>query len=282
MSATQEINNKINKLGIIAGGGDVPAHLINVCKSKNITPFIVGFKGQTEEWVINGNDYGIWSNIGSASKIISHFKSNEVKDLVMIGHMNRPALSEIKPDIKAVKMLSRIGIKSFGDNSLLEALKEELENEGFKIRGFHEFCDDWLVKEGVLGSVKPQPCDSKSIDEGIKISQAMGTLDIGQSIIIQDGIVIGVEAVEGTDELIKRCKPLIKKGRGGILVKTCKPNQDRAFDLPTIGSVTINNAKGSGLVGVVIEAENAIMVNPKKVLDCANKSNIFVLGVRLS
>ncbi len=284
MPTTQKINiyDDIRKLGIIAGGGDVPSHLIDICKNKNIIPYIIGFKGQTAPNIIDENDNGIWLNIGSAGKIISFFKSNDVKALVLIGHMKRPSLSEIKPDIKAMKILSKISFKSFGDNSLLTALKEELEAEGFKIYGFNSFCDDWIVKEGNLGKITPIDSDKKTIDAGIKISQAIGELDIGQSIIMQDGIVIGVEAVEGTDELIRRCKPLIKKGRGGILIKTCKPNQDRDLDLPTMGIKTVENARNAGLVGIVIEAKNAIIVEPDEVIEYADKCGIFILGVRLS
>ncbi len=283
MSASQKINNNIKKLGIIAGGGDVPAYLISSCKKNNIEPFIVGIKDQTKDSIMeDSNNKCLWANIGSAGKIISFFKDNNVTDLVLIGSIRRPALSEIKPDIKAVKILSKIGIRAFGDNSILSALKDELEIEGFKIHGFQNFCHEWLAREGVLGKTLPHDNDKKSIDAGVKISQSIGQLDIGQSIIIQDGIVIGVEAVEGTDMLIKRCKPLMKKGRGGILVKTCKPNQDKSFDLPTIGVNTVKNAKDAGLVGIVIEAKNAIIVNPDEVCNYADKYRIFILGISLS
>lgn len=282
MSTAQEVDNTehIKKLGIIAGGGSLPSQLISACQEKNIEPYIVGFEGQTNEKLKDDNSH-FWTHLGSAGKIIKYFRSKDVKDLVMIGHIKRPAFNELKPDLKAVQIISRIGMKALGDNGLLTALKSELEREGFKLHGIHKFCDDLFVREGLVGSIKPKPEDQASIDRGIKVSQGIGQMDIGQSVVVQNGIVIGVEAIEGTDVLISRCKPLLKKGRGGILVKTCKPNQDKDLDLPTIGVQTVENAHQSGLVGIVIQAEHVIMTNPEAVAKYADKHKIFVLGVSI-
>lgn len=282
MSTAQEVDNTehIKKLGIIAGGGSLPSQLISACQEKNIEPYIVGFEGQTNEKLKDDNSH-FWTHLGSAGKIIKYFRSKDVKDLVMIGHIKRPAFNELKPDLKAVQIISRIGMKALGDNGLLTALKSELEREGFKLHGIHKFCDDLFVREGLVGSIKPKPEDQASIDRGIKVSQGIGQMDIGQSVVVQNGIVIGVEAIEGTDGLISRCKPLLKKGRGGILVKTCKPNQDKDLDLPTIGVQTVENAHQSGLVGIVIQAEHVIMTNPEAVAKYADKHKIFVLGVSI-
>lgn len=282
MPAEKEIDNakSINKLGIIAGGGSLPSQLVAACRKKNIEPYIVGIEGQTNEDLKDDNQF-LWTHLGSAGKIIKYFRSHDVKDLVMIGHIKRPAFNELKPDLKAVQIISRIGMKALGDNGLLTALKSELEREGFKLHGIHKFCDGLLVREGIVGSVQPKPEDQASIERGIVVSQGIGHMDVGQSVIIQNGIIIGVEAIEGTDNLISRCKPLLKKGRGGILVKTCKPNQDKDLDLPTIGVQTVENAYQSGLVGIVIQAEHVIMTDPKAIAECADKYKIFVTGVTL-
>ena len=281
MSAAQEIDNTdIKKLGIIAGGGSLPSQLISACRDKDIEPFIVGIEGQTNEGLKDDNQH-FWTHLGSAGKIIKYFRSHGVKDLVMIGHIKRPAFNELKPDLKAVQILSRIGMKALGDNGLLTALKSELEREGFELHGIHKFCDNLFVREGLVGTIKPKQEDQPSIARGIKVSQGIGQMDVGQSVIIQNGIIIGVEAIEGTDGLISRCKPLLKKGRGGILIKTCKPNQDKDLDLPTIGLQTVENAYQSGLVGIVIQAKHVIITDLEAIAEYADKHKIFVLGVSI-
>lgn len=279
MSATKEIT--IDKLGIIAGGGSLPAYLLSICNDKNIEPYVVGLEGQADLVTLEGQNH-IWTNMGSVNKILKYFKKNNVKDLVMIGHVKRPSLFELKPDLKALKMLSRVSLKSLGDNDLLSGLKAELENEGFKIHGIQHFCENLLIKEGALGKHVPNKDDLISIEVGINISQKIGALDIGQSVIVQDGIIIGIEAVEGTDGLIKRCKPLLKKGGKAILVKTCKPQQDKDLDLPTIGIETVKNAYSSGLKGIAVQADNTLIVDPKNVAQYADKYKIFVHGVLIS
>ena len=276
MPTKQEVN--INKLGIIAGGGALPAYLTSICKQRNIDPFIVGFEGQTSTDIMDGNTH-LWASLGSVGKVIDFFKSNNVKDLVLIGGVKRPSFKEIKPDLRAVKILSKIGFRAMGDNDLLSALKKELEIEGFTLHAMHDFCDDLLVKEGVIGSYAPKPEHEIDIELGLKVSQEIGAMDIGQSVIVQNGMTIGVEAVEGTDALINRCAPLLQNGGGGILVKTCKPQQDKALDMPTIGVNTIINAHKAGLCGIVLQADNVIIVDAKNLAKYADEYKIFVIGV---
>ena len=271
----------ISRLGIIAGGGDLPAHLIARCKVLNIEPYIIAFNGQTNSEILDDELTHLWVGLGCAGKIINFFKSHDVHDLVMIGGVHRPSFSEIRPDFKGIQILSRIGFRALGDDGLLDALKNELELEGFNLHGFYDFCDKFLVSEGLLGVCSPNQNDQVTIDLGLRISQEIGALDIGQSVVVQQGLVIGVEGVEGTDALIQRCAPLLKKGRGGILVKTCKPQQDSRLDMPVIGETTIKMAHDHGLVGVVLHTGKMIVVDPKNVAKCADQHNIFVLGTSI-
>ena len=284
MSAPQEIKN-IKRLGIIAGGGKLPAYLLNVCKNKGIRAYIVALKGQCDETEIKNypKEQILWADLGAASRVIGFFEQNEVKNLVLIGSVKRPSLSQIKPDFKAIQILSRIGFKALGDDGLLRALKTELEGEGFAVRAIQDFCDKLLMPRGVLGDYESAPEDKTTIDLGIHTSQEIGAMDIGQSVIVQDGLVIGVEGVEGTDALIKRCAFLLKPEAGaGILVKTCKPQQDKALDLPTIGVDTVQNAYESGLKGIVLQAGYTLLVDPKSIAEYANKYKMFVVGVDIA
>jgi hypothetical protein len=284
MSAPQEIEH-IKKLGIIAGGGLLPAYLLDVCSRKGISVHIAALHGQCDQTLIKEHpeNQTLWADLGNAGKIINFFKKNEISDLVMIGSVKRPTLSQIKPDLKAIQILSQIGFKALGDNSLLSALKGELEKDGFTVRAIQDFCDKLLMPRGILGDYKTSPEDQATIEFGIQKSQEIGAKDIGQSVIVQNGKVIGVEDAKGTDALIKRCAPLLKPEiGGGILVKTCKPQQDTALDLPTIGINTVQNAHDAGLKGIVLHAGYTLLVDPKSVAEYANKYNIFVIGVDIA
>lgn len=277
MPAKQKIDFPEN-LGIIAGGGELPFILVHSCKIESIKPYIVGFKGQTEDDLVLGEEH-LWTSLGRAGQIMAYFKKNNVRDIVMIGSIKRPSLSSLKPDFKGMQILSRISLKTLGDDSLLKVLKKELESEGFRLRGIQEFCASLLMPEGCLGDFRPDECDNETIQLGINEAQSLGLRDIGQSVIVQQGKLIGSEDHEGTDALIKRCGPLLNiEGRGGILVKTCKPQQDKFLDLPTIGINTIQNAYQNGVCGIILQAHNVLLSNSKEVEEYANKYKMFVCG----
>ncbi len=272
---------KISRLGIIAGGGSLPRQLADSCLSLGIEPFLVCFEGNTDPDFVRDFSH-IWTTLGAAGKIMSFFKSHDVHDLVMIGHIKRPALSDVMPDWKGLQILSRIGLKSMGDNSLLTLLRKELEGEGFTLHGIQDFCEGLLISSGAVGCYEPNARDHESILVGAKASQVLGALDIGQSVVVQNGVVLGLEGVEGTDALITRCKDLQSRGRGAILVKTCKPQQDINLDLPTIGLQTLISAQKAGLVGIAVQANQVILSDPKTVAEYADRYKMFVYGFFLT
>jgi DUF1009 family protein len=279
MSATKE--SRIKTLGIIAGGGALPARLVHACKQRDIEMFLVGFEGQTDPALCEGHNY-LMTRIGAAGQIIKTLKAHHIKDLVLIGSIRRPSLVELKPDLRTAEFFARLGLRSLGDNDLLRALREELENEGFTIHGVQEFAEDLLAGEGIIGRYKPKKADQVDIDRGIELSQMLGAYDVGQSVIVQEGIVLGVEAAEGTDSLIRRCSALKRKGRGGVLVKTCKPQQDHDLDLPTIGPQTVLNCAEAGLAGIVIESGHSLILDCQKVVELANKNKMFIVGIKVN
>ncbi len=279
MSAPQEIT----RLGIIAGGGALPAYLLDVCKNKGITVYIAALEGQCNANVADEHpaDKVLWSALGSAGRIIDFFKNNDVSDLVLIGSVRRPTFSEIKPDLKTIKILSRIGLQTLGDNGVLSALKTELGKDGFCVHAIQDFCDKLLMPRGVLGDFNFFPEDKRTIDFGILKSQELGAEDIGQAVVVQNETLIACEDKFGTDALIKRSESLIDSSNvcSAILVKTCKPQQDTALDLPTIGVNTVQNAYEAGINGIVVQAGYTLLVDPKNIAEYANKYKMFVLGV---
>ena len=179
-----------------------------------------------------------------------------------------------------MQIISQIGLSVLGDDGLLKAIRKTLEKEGFIVRALQDFCDKLLMPLGILGDYAPEKSNQPDISLGVRVSQDIGAKDIGQSVIVQDGKVIGVEDIDGTDALIKKCSSLLKPEFGdGLLVKTCKPQQDMALDLPTIGVDTIQNAYNAGLKGVVLHAGHTLLIDPKNIAEYANKYKMFVIGI---
>jgi DUF1009 family protein len=210
-------------------------------------------------------------------------RARGIHDLVMIGTIRRPRLFDIRPDWTAAKILARIGYRSLGDDGLLTALRRELEREGFALHGVHVFCDDLLARAGYYGAVRPSPAQEADIRLGLRASQDLGRQDIGQAVVVQNGKILGVECAEGTNALLRRCGTLkAREGHGPILVKTCKPQQDRDLDLPTIGPDTVDLAHIQGFSGIVVHAGASLVVDAKTVQGLAQAYGMFVLAADLT
>ncbi|MGQ0526775.1 MAG: LpxI family protein [Alphaproteobacteria bacterium] len=278
MSAAEEIQVKPGGvLGIIAGGGPLPEKLARACEQKNIRPFIMAFKGQTDPACIKNRNHA-WLQLRTCGHVPDVLREHGIKNAVMIGSIHRPGVFELIPDAKTAKIMARVGFGTLGDNGLLSSLRAWLEEEGIHVEGIHKYTPDLLVPEGVLGKIQPAGEDWIDIRKGLQISQELGRLDVGQSVVVQAGLVLGVEGIDGTDALIKRCGKLRRKGRSGVLVKTCKPQQDRDLDLPVIGRRTVANTAKSGLIGIVVHAGNSMIIDRAAVIAAADEAGIFILG----
>ncbi len=281
MPAAALDTSALKQLGILAGGGMLPQKLLEACDQKGISAFVVGFEGQTDPMIIQGRSH-MWTRLGAAGHIIKTLKSHGISDLVFIGSIRHPTIAELRPDLKAAEFFARASWKVIGgDNGIGEALREFLGREGFRIHGIQSIAQNLLAPEGLIGRVQPDRRNWLDIEKGVELSQQLGRLDIGQAVIVQEGIVLAVEAAEGTDRLMERAKTLMRKGRGGVLVKTCKPQQDRDFDLPTVGPQTILNAAECGLAGVAIHAGHSLLINPEEVAQIADKHKMFVIGIEV-
>jgi DUF1009 family protein len=271
--------SSIEKIGIIAGGGALPERLLAACDRDGYDAFIVAFEGQTNPTILQGRKH-LLTRLGAAGRIINTLKSNGIKDLVFIGSIRRPSLTEMRPDFRAMKFFTRLATRALGDNGLLTAMKRELEHEGFRLHGAHCFMQDLLAPAGPVGGCEPDARDHDDIARGLNALRVMGGLDIGQGLVVQEGIILGVEAAEGTDEMIRRCGLLKRRGRGPILVKISKPGQDLDLDMPTIGPDTIITARDSGFCGIVVEAGSTLILDPGRVAEIADAAGMFVFGVQ--
>ena len=251
-------------LGIIAGGGVLPARVAEAALAAGRKVFIVGLDGYAEPRVLAPFPHE-FIRFGAAGRIITALREHGCKELVMIGPVRRPSLFHLRPDIEAAKILTRVGRAAFaGDDGLLAAAIKILHEEGFSVIGAHTILSEALGPKGLLTQAAPD---------------AAAMADIGQGCVVQGGLVLAVEAAEGTDAMLLRCGALARSGPGGVLVKLVKPGQDRRADLPTIGPQTIRNAAAAGLRGVAFEAGGTILADRPALIAEADAAGLFLLGL---
>ena len=280
MSATTENSLKLpESLGIIAGGGSLPLQVYNACKDQGVAPFMIAFEGQTDPETIEGTQHMV-SRLGAAGSVIKMLKSKNISDLVMIGSIRRPTFAELKPDLKTAEFYAKEGLNALGDDGLLKSLKRFLEKEGFTIHGAQKFLPNSLMPEGALARTKPNKTHQADIERGIEVLKMLGKLDIGQSVVVQQGFILGVEAAEGTDALIKRCGEYKRKGSAPVLIKLCKEGQDQDIDLPTFGAQTVQNLIDAGFAGMAAHTGQSFIVDADQVSVLADSHKIFIFGVQ--
>jgi DUF1009 family protein len=266
------------KLGILAGGGQLPKLLIDLCRAQKRDVFVVAFQGHADALML-GDVPHAWVRLGEAGSAFRHLHDAGVQELVMAGPVRRPSLRELRPDWRATRFFAKVGMAALGDDGLLRAVIREIEEEGFRVVGVDDLLAGALAPQGPLGHCLPDAQAETDIQHGLLVARGLGALDVGQAVIVQGGIVLGVEAVEGTDNLLSRCATLAREGPGGVLIKTAKPQQDRRADLPTIGSATVLGASKAGLRGIAIEAGSVIVIDRDQVAETADRHGLFVLGV---
>lgn len=272
-------NMQYKKLGIIAGGGSLPRDLIEFCKKNGRDFFVLAIKDNANPEFIEENIPHLWIRLGQTGTGFKKFIDEKVQEVVMIGTVRRPTLKDLVPDLKTTAFFAKVGMKSLGDDGLLRALVKEIESENMRVIGIHEVMSEILVKSGQQTKKSPSKEDLADIKRGVLVAYELGKLDIGQSVVVQQGLVLGLEGVEGTDELINRCSGYKRKGNGGVLVKLRKPQQDMRFDLPTIGPRTVAMAKKCGLNGIAIHQGNALIAEEAETIKQANKEGIFIIGI---
>jgi DUF1009 family protein len=266
------------RLGILAGAGELPLRLIEACRASSRPVFVLAFEGAADPATVADVAHA-WVRLGAAGEGIRLLRENGVEELVMAGAVERPTLASLRPDWRAAKLFARIGLRALGDDGLLRAVIDELESEGFRVVSVDSILSDALAPEGPIGTLRPEAEAESDIALGVKAALTLGALDIGQAVVVQQGLVLGVEAIEGTDALIARCGALRREGRGGVLIKCAKPGQERRADLPTIGPRTVAAAAAAGLAGIAVSAGSTLLVDRAAIAAAADRAGLFVVGV---
>jgi DUF1009 family protein len=269
----------LNPLGIIAGGGVLPGQAAAAAVAAGRSVFIAAIEGFAEPAVIAPYPHRFF-RLGAIGAIRDALKSNSCEDVVMIGPVKRPSLLALRPDAEGAKYIAKIGRAAFsGDDGLLAAVVRVLGEDGFRVLGLHDILADALGPGGQLGAVAADAAAQADIARGVTVLKTIGAADIGQACVVQQGVVLAVEAVEGTDAMLARAATLALPGAGGVQVKLAKPGQELRADMPAIGLTTILGARDAGLRGVAFQAGGTILADRAAMIAAADAAGLFLLGV---
>lgn len=241
--------------------------------------FVVALRGFAEAAVVSPFPHA-YIRMGAAGEILAHLRAAGCTDLVLVGPVRRPPLMDLRPDAEGARIMARIGRAAFaGDDGLLAAVVRVLGEEGFRVIGAHEVLTEAVGPRGQMGRIAPDASAMADIERGAAVVRALGQVDVGQGCVVQQGVVLAVEAIEGTDAMLARAAVLARPGPGGVLVKLVKPGQDRRADLPTIGPATVRGAASAGLRGVAFEAGGTLLTDRAACITEADEAGIFLLGI---
>jgi DUF1009 family protein len=271
---------EFSKIGVIAGGGMMPVEIVKSCRERGIEVHVAGLQPWADEAMYQDVNHTM-ARLGEVGKIMKFFKSHDVTELVLAGGIKRPTLKELIPDFEAVKILAKVALNKKTDDGLFRAVIGEIEARGFHVLGIEEIVPEMLFQEGVYGRVKPSSDDMEDIRRGVEIVRALGSVDVGQAVVIQEGIVLAVEAVEGTDAMLSRAALLKKPGKAPVMIKILKPGQDTRVDLPAIGLQTIEQLKKYGIGGIAVEAGGILVIERQAVITAADAARIFIIGMNI-
>ncbi len=270
-------------LGIIAGLGQLPVQVAEAAVQRGQGVYIVRLKGFIEPLL---DQYpGDICGVAEIGKILKSFKQAGCIQVCFAGIVKRPDLSSMKPDLKGISLLPKVLVAARkGDDALLRIMVETFEAEGFEIVGADKVGGPTLAHEGVIAGALPDADQYTDLRKAAHVALEIGRLDIGQGAIVVDGLVLCVEAQEGTQAMLERCTALDKNWRGtaenprGVLVKRPKPIQERRVDLPTIGTATVESAAAAGLAGIGVEAGGVLLLDAESIGQRAEALGVFIYG----
>lgn len=273
----------MEKLGLIAGGGSLPIEVARSCVDAGRSVFVVRLRGLADPGLA---DYpGIDVGIGEFGKMLKALKAAKCAAVCMTGVVQRPDFSKVAVDARGLLILPSLilGARK-GDDGLLRTIVRLFEKEGFRVEGAQDVAMGLTLGAGPLGQVSPTEEHQEDIDRALAVARAVGQLDVGQGCVSARGLILAVEAQEGTDAMLRRVAELPPALRGtpdhlvGVLAKTPKPIQERRIDLPTIGLATVQRAAKAGLAGIVGEAGGLLILDREQVIAEADALGLFIFG----
>jgi DUF1009 family protein len=264
------------KFGLIAGNGKFPFLVVEGAKKQGASLAVVAIKEETDERIEEIAEKIIWVGIGQLGKMISFFKQEAVEQAIMAGQVRHIQIfSGALPDLRMIRMLWNLPQRN--TDALIGGVADEMRREGIELIDSTYFIQDKLAKEGVLTKRKPDETERGNVEYGLRIANEIARLDLGQTIVVRARACIAIEAMEGTDAVIKRAGELAK-GKLTV-VKVAKPNQDMRFDVPVVGVPTIEEMIKAGATCLCLTARKTLIFDEEEMLGLANRRKISIIAV---
>jgi UDP-2,3-diacylglucosamine hydrolase len=267
-------HNKI--LGLVAGGGQFPLMVADGARRQGYSVVAVAFDKETSSAINQAADSVLWVKLGQLGKLIKFLQKENASVVVFAGPINKPGAFDIRPDLRAIKLL--LGLKSRNDNFLLSAVADELSAENLKVVSALEFVPELVSPCGYISKRRPTQAERDDIVFGWPLIKEIGAMDIGQCIAVKERVVVAVEAIEGTDETILRAGNLA--GKNFTIIKTFKPGQDRRIDLPALGLGTVETMIRAKASCLAYEAESSLFFDMEKAISLADRHRIAIVGIK--
>lgn len=268
----------MDTIGLIAGNGTFPLFFARAAKKRGLRVVAVGMRGETLPAVEHEVDEMTWVRVGQLKPMIQAFVRGGVREAAMAGGVRKTRLFErARPDFMAVKLLAQAAVRR--DDGMLRLVAKLFEDHGITIVDSTIYMPEALAPEGVLTRATPNEQGWRDLRYGLVIAREIGKLDIGQTVVVKDGAVVALEAVEGTDACIARAGAL---ARGVVIVKVAKPGQDMRFDVPAVGLKTLDSMRDAGASVLGIEAGRTLVLEPEEFLREADRRGLIVVGLRES
>lgn len=265
-------------IGLIAGGGQFPLLVAQEARSQGLRVAAVGFSGHSNPEMAREADAWEVIKLGHLGRLIDFFKQHGVTRIVMAGTISKPRAMDLKSlglDWRAAKLLARLTLR--GDDQILRAVAEELSSEGLPVVPAHTLLPGLVTPAGVLGRVRPTQAVLKDLGLAWRTAKELGRLDVGQCVVVRRGVVAAVEALEGTDETIRRGCGLA--GPRCVAVKVFKPGQTERIDLPSVGLATIELLRDFKALALGVEAGRSLFFDRERALAEADRAGLAVVGL---
>lgn len=270
------MSEQLSTIGLIAGGRQFPILVAQGVKARGGRLVVAGFTGHTNMDVVEYADVWQELKLGKLGKLINYFKSNGVDKIIMAGTINKPKVMDVRYlDMRALKLIFKQ--KNKGDSAILGSLAAELEREGMPVVPAHEYLPELLTPVGTLTSREPDEREWEDLAFAWKIAKELGRMDIGQCLVVREGIVSAVEALEGTDATIRRGCEL--GGKGCVVIKVFKPGQQEQVDLPSLGMDTIKAMVEGGATCLGVEAGKSLFFDREQAISFAQDNGISIVGL---
>ena len=276
---------ELETLGIFCGGGALPFTVADAALKQGRKVHLLGIKNWADPEAITRYPHS-WFSLGQLGRALTILREHGCREIVFIGALLRPSLLSVRVDLATLRLVPYLlrAVRG-GDNHLLSMVARIFEGKGFRMIGAHEIAPEILSIEGAYGGRIASPAQLADAERGLECIDAMAPFDIGQAVVVADRRILAVEAAEGTDAMLERIAALRNTGRVttfngvGVLVKAAKHTQDRRFDLPSIGTATVELVARAGLAGIALRAGEVIVVDAGAVARAADAAKVFVIGL---